>query len=177
MPAAETLGLRKGMAIFMKSGNVILAVAGAIFRVVVAIGVVFVIYKGALLCYDYGYRIFTEPAMSSGEGRQVTVAITEDMSASEIGKLFENKGLVRDSKLFVLQYYLSEFRAGVGAGVFELSTSMTVEEMMEAMVVKEDEGAAPVLPNSPAGSSGSGTGGAADSSDEGSDSAEDSSGE
>ena len=61
----------------MKSGNVILAVVGAIIRVVVTIGVVFVIYKGALLCYDYGYRIFTEPAMTSGDGRQVTVAITE----------------------------------------------------------------------------------------------------
>ena len=152
----------------MKSGNVILAVVGAIIRVVVTIGVVFVIYKGALLCYDYGYRIFTEPAMTSGDGRQVTVAITENMSVSEIGKLFESKGLVRDSKLFILQYYLSEFRADVGAGVFELSTSMTVEEMMEAMVVKEDEGAA-------AGSSGSGAGGAEDSSDEESESSEDSS--
>ncbi len=148
--------MRKGKAIVMKSGNVILAVVGAIFRVVVTIGVVFVIYKGALLCYDYGYRIFTEPAMTSGDGRQVTVAITENMSVSEIGKLFESKGLVRDSKLFILQYYLSEFRADVGAGVFELSTSMTVEEMMEAMVVKEDEGASAGSPNSAAGSSGSG---------------------
>ena len=167
--------MRKGKAIVMKSGNVILAVVGAIFRVVVTIGVVFVIYKGALLCYDYGYRIFTEPAMSSGDGRQVTVAITENMSVSEIGKLFESKGLVRDSKLFILQYYLSEFRADVGAGVFELSTSMTVEEMMEAMVVKEDEGAAAGSPNSTAGSSCSGAGGAEDSSDEESESSEDSS--
>lgn len=177
VPAAEIFRLRKGMAIIMKSGNVILAVVGAILRVVVAIGVVFVIYKGALLCYDYGYRIFTEPAMSSGEGRKVTVAITEDMSASEIGKLLENKGLVRDSKLFILQYYLSEFRADVGAGVFELSTSMTVEEMMEAMVVKEDEGAAAGSPGSAAGSSSGGSGDAAGNPAEESDSAETSSGE
>ena len=113
--------------------------------------------------------------MTSGDGRQVTVAITENMSVSEIGKLFESKGLVRDSKLFILQYYLSEFRADVGAGVFELSTSMTVEEMMEAMVVKEDEGASAGSPNSAAGSSGSGAGGAEDSSDEESESSEDSS--
>lgn len=123
----------------MKSGNIVVAVLGAIFRVVVAVLAVFVIYRGAVTCYNYGYRIFTEPAVSSGEGRTVTVAITESMSASEIGELFESKGLVRDAGLFTLQYYLSEFKADVKPGVFELSTSMTAEEMMEAMTVVETE--------------------------------------
>lgn len=123
----------------MKPGNVIISVVGAIFRMAVIVFAVYAIYRGALLCYDYGYRIFTEPAVSSGEGRTVTVAITEDMSASEIGQLLENKGLIRDAKLFVLQYYLSEYRKDVKPGIFELSTSMTVEEMMAAMV-PEDSG-------------------------------------
>ena len=117
----------------MKVGSVIAAVLGAILRVVVAVAAVYVIYRGALLCYDYGYRIFTEPAVSSGEGRTVTVAITQEMSPADIGRLFESKGLVRDGRLFMLQYYLSEFREDVGPGIFELSTSMTAEEMMEAM--------------------------------------------
>lgn len=123
----------------MKPGNMIIAVVGAIVRMAVIVFAVYVIYRGALLCYDYGYRIFTEPAISSGEGRTVTVAITEGMSASEIGHLLENKGLIRDAKLFVLQYYLSEYRKDVRPGVFELNTSMTVEEMMAAMVPEEDE--------------------------------------
>ncbi len=124
----------------MKPGNVIISVVGAVFRMAVIVFAVYVIYRGALICYDYGYRIFTEPAVSSGEGRTVTVAITEGMSASEIGHLLENKGLIRDAKLFVLQYYLSEYRKDVRPGVFELNTSMTVEEMMAAMVPEEDEG-------------------------------------
>lgn len=124
----------------MKSGNIIAAVFGVIFRVVVAILVVYAVYRGAVICYDYGYRIFTEPAMTVGEGRTITVAVTEDMSALDIGKLFESKGLIRDSRLFVLQYYLSEFRKEVGPGTFELSTSMTVEEMMEAMTVSPEDG-------------------------------------
>ena len=123
----------------MKAGSVIGAVLGAIFRVVVAVFAVYVIYQGALLCYDYGYRIFTEPAVSPGEGRTVTVAITEDMSPADIGRLFESRGLVRDGRLFTIQYYLSEFRKDVGPGIFELSTSMTAEEMMEAMVVSTDD--------------------------------------
>ena len=123
----------------MKTGNMVVAVFGAIFRVVVTILLIFLIYRGAMLCYDYGYRIFTEPAVSSGEGRTVTVAVTESMSPSDIGKLFESKGLVRDARLFTLQYYLSEFKADVKPGVCELRTSMTSEEMMEAMTVTEEK--------------------------------------
>lgn len=122
----------------MKPVNVIISVVGAICRVAIIILAVYVIYQGALKCYDYGYRIFTEPAVSSGEGRTVTVAVTEDMSASDIGHLLENKGLIRDSKLFVLQYYLSEYREDVKPGIFELNTSMTVEEMMETMTLTEE---------------------------------------
>lgn len=123
----------------MKVLNIISAVAGAIFRLVTAIAVVYLIYQGAGICYDYGYRIFTEPAISAGEGRTVTVTITEKMSPMEIGELFESRGLVRDAKLFAMQYYLSEYRKEVGAGTFELSTAMNAEEMMAAMVVVKDE--------------------------------------
>lgn len=123
----------------MKATSIIAAVTGAIFRVVMAVAIVYLIYRGAGICYDYGYRIFTEPAMSAGEGRTVTVTVSPDMSVSDIGKLFESRGLVRDAKLFILQYYLSEYRADVGPGTFDLSTSMTVEEMMQAMVVEDEE--------------------------------------
>ena len=130
----------------MKVSSVIGAVLGAIFRVVVVIAAAYYIYQGALMAYDYGYRIFTEPAISSGEGRKITVTITSDMSPSDIGELFENRGLVRDGKLFVLQYYLSEFRKDVKTGTFELSTAMTAEEMMEVMASsQEDEANADVL--------------------------------
>ena len=107
--------------------------------VVVVVVVIFMIFRGTEICYDYGYRIFTEPAISAGEGRTVTVTITEKMSPMEIGELFESRGLVRDAKLFTMQYYLSEYRKEVGAGTFELSTAMNAEEMMAAMVVVKDE--------------------------------------
>ena len=123
----------------MKSANVVGAVAGAIIRVVVAILVVYFVYRGSVICYDYGYRIFTEPAMTTGDGRVVTVTVTADMSASDIGKLFESRGLVRDARLFTLQYYLSEYVKDVKPGVFELSTSMTAEEMMAVMAAPGEE--------------------------------------
>ena len=118
----------------MNSGNIVSAVFGSILKVVVTIMVVLVVYKGATTCYDYGYRIFTEPAMSTGEGRTVSVTITKDMPATEMAEMFYAKGLIRDENLFVLQYYLSAYRADLVAGEYEVSTAMTVEEMLESMV-------------------------------------------
>lgn len=103
--------------------------------------IIMLIYRGAIMAYDYGYRVFEEPPISVGEGRVISVTITEDMSPGEMGQLFLSKGLIRDDRLFVVQYYLSEFRKELKTGDFELSTAMTVEEMMEAMAdaAKEPE--------------------------------------
>lgn len=118
----------------MKSGNIAGAVIGTILKVVVVIVVVLFIYRGVMVCYDYGYRIFTEPAMTTGEGRAVTITVKPDMSAMEIGELMKSKGLTRDAKLFALQYLFSEYKEDVVPGTFEVKTSMTAEEIMQAMV-------------------------------------------
>lgn len=117
----------------MESGKLISAVLGMILKVVVTILVIYFIYTGAIFCYDYGYRIFTEPAVSAGEGRQVTVTLTDDMSATEIGEAFAQKGLTKDARLLALQYLFSEFRKEITPGVYEVNTSMTAEEMFEAI--------------------------------------------
>lgn len=124
----------------MKPMNIVAAVVGTVLRVVVTILVVYCIYRGAILCYNYGYRVFAEPAMTTGEGRTVTVTVTEDMSPLDIGKLFESKGLVRDAKLFMLQYYFSEYFKDVKPGTFELSNRMTAEEMMGVMASGSGDG-------------------------------------
>ena len=97
----------------MKAANLAGAVLGAILKVAFAVIVVYLVYTGASTCYDYGYRIFTEPAISSGEGRKITVTLTSDM--------------------FALQYLLSEYKKDWKPGTYELSTAMTAEEMMEVM--------------------------------------------
>lgn len=75
----------------MKAANLAGAVLGAILKVVFVVIVVYMVYTGVSKCYDYGYRIFTEPAVSSGEGRKVTVTLTSDMSATEIGTDYAGK--------------------------------------------------------------------------------------
>ena len=112
----------------MKAANLAGAVLGTILKVVFAVVVIYLVYTGASTCYDYGYRIFTEPAVSAGEGRKITVTLTSDMSATEIGTVMQEKGLVRDGRLFALQY-----KKDWKPGTYELSTAMTAEEMMEVM--------------------------------------------
>ena len=123
----------------MKGLDVAASVFGAIWRVVVIVLAVFVIYRGSSICYDYGYRIYTEPAVETGEGKMVTVTITPAMTPKDIGELLEKKGLIKDGTLFIFQYYLSEFVKDVNPGTFELSTAMTAEEMMEVMAQKPAE--------------------------------------
>jgi len=73
----------------MKAANLAGAVLGTILKVVFVVVVIYLVYTGASTCYDYGYRIFTEPAVSAGEGRKITVTLTSDMSATEIGTVMQ----------------------------------------------------------------------------------------
>ncbi|MDR0948920.1 MAG: endolytic transglycosylase MltG [Lachnospiraceae bacterium] len=125
----------------MKISHLVGAVCGIILKIAVLIFVAMFVYRGAILAYDYGYRIFTEPAVSLGEGREVTVAVTKSMTPIEIGRLLEEKGLVRDARLFALQYLLSEYGDDLGEGVFTLNTAMTADEMLKIIAeqsVKEE---------------------------------------
>ncbi len=123
----------------MKAARFLLWILDIAIKVILAVLVLNLLYRGAMLGYSYGYRIFTEPAVSSGSGRNVSVTITEEMSAKDIANLFYEKGLTEDSFLFFLQYYCSEYREDLVPGTYTLSTTMTAEEMFEAMTLTEDE--------------------------------------
>lgn len=123
----------------MNRKEVVLTICETVIKIAIAAVLVMVIYRGALIAYEYGYRIFEEPAMTTGEGRDVVVIIPEGMSAKEMGELLYMKGLIRDEKLFQIQYFLSEFKEDLLPGTFTLSTAMQVEEMLKTMTVKPAE--------------------------------------
>ena len=124
----------------METKELVASLTGTVVKLVIIVGVIFLIYTGATTCYNYGYRIFTEPAMTTEENAKIVeVTIGKNVSAKDMGEGFEKVGLIRDSKLFILQYYFSEFRKDIQPGTYQLSTAMTVEEMMEAMTITEEE--------------------------------------
>ncbi|MBO4882767.1 MAG: hypothetical protein J5570_04590 [Lachnospiraceae bacterium] len=116
-----------------------LSVLDVVFRVALWVIIIYFVIKGATKCYNLGYRVFTEePIASEGYGKEVVVEIPVDFNAKELGELFESKGLSRDSILFALQYYASEYREGVKGGTYTLSTEMTAEEMFERISAENE---------------------------------------
>lgn len=119
----------------MKAAKIFLTIVGAALRVFLLLAAVYIIYNGATICYNYGYRIFTEPAVAADpqHAKEETVVITAKMKPLDIGNLLESKGLINDAKLFALQFYASEYREDFKPGTYTLSSAMTAEDMMERM--------------------------------------------
>lgn len=117
----------------MNSKEIVGSVFGMAFKIIAAVLIIMFVYKYAFLAYDYGYRLFGEKPITSGEGRTVTVTIPEGVDAKKVGEILETKGLIRDSQLFVLQELLSDYHGAILPGEFELNTSMTAEEMLAVL--------------------------------------------
>ncbi len=124
----------------MKTKDLVGTVLGTVIKFVIIIAVILLVYGGATTCYDYGYRIFMEEPMAPEDFAQtVEVTIDSSVTPKQMGEMLLKKGLIRDEKLFILQFYLSEFRKDIKPGTYELSTAMTVEEMMEVMSTEPEE--------------------------------------
>ena len=123
----------------MKIGKAILSVLAILCRILICLFLILMIYRLAFKAYDFGYRVFAEPAVAEGTGIDVVVQIPLGSDASEIGKILKNAGLINDDKLFVAQELLSEYHGKLEPGTYSLNTSMTAEEMMAAMSPATEE--------------------------------------
>ena len=117
----------------MNSKEIVGSVFAVALKIIIAVILIMLVYKYAVQAYEYGYRIFGEPAMTTGEGRTVTITVNEGDSVKKIAQTLETNGLIRDTKLFELQEKVSEYKNMLQPGVYELNTSMTAEEMMVVM--------------------------------------------
>ena len=109
-----------------------------IVKVVLFAFIIMYILRMSTAAYDYGYRVFVEPPISGGEGRIISIYIEEKDSARDVGKMLQDKGLIRDANLFWIQEFLSEYHGKIRTGVYDLNTSMTTQEML-AVIAEEPE--------------------------------------
>ncbi len=123
----------------MGGKQIVGAVVGTVAKVVIAAVALMFIYRYSIMAYEYGYRIFGEEAVDAEPGRDVSIEIRDGDSAAQIGELMEQKGLIRDAKLFVIQEKLSGPEDGIAPGVYELNTAMTIEEMLEILSKSGEE--------------------------------------
>ena len=77
----------------MNSKEVVISIFSTVFKVVLAIIIVMLVYKWSMTAYEYGQRVFNEPPMSAGSGRTITFVVKEGDTAKEIGTNLEKSGL------------------------------------------------------------------------------------
>lgn len=127
----------------MSPRKVAWAIVKTIFGVVIAAVIMMLVYRFALEAHDFGYRIFAEEPVSPEPGLTISVAIVEGKSAMDIGKILEEKKLIRNAYLFYLQEFFSSYHKQLQPGIYELNTAMTPEQMMAVMAANtgssEDE--------------------------------------
>ena len=111
----------------------IVTVVETILKVVVLAVAIIYIFKGISVAYDFGYRVFADEPVSANNPRVISVAISESQDINDIAEMLEEKGLIEDSKLFVVQELLSAYHNEIKPGIYDLSTGMTATEMLRIM--------------------------------------------
>ena len=122
----------------MNIKNLALGFMGFIIRASILAIAILVIFRTGQKAYDFGFRIFTEEAMSPAPGRDVAVTIVQGDSTMDVGKMLEEKGLIRDYKLFYVQKKCSVYDDDIKPGFYTLNTSMTAEDMFAIIAGKKD---------------------------------------
>ena len=118
---------------YMNAKYLVITVVETIIKVVVIAAVMVFVFRGATKAYDFGYRVFADEPVSVSGGRTITVGIAEGASVKEIAQMLEEKGLIEDAKLFVVQELLSAYHGEILPGIYDLSTDMTAEQMLAIM--------------------------------------------
>lgn len=109
------------------------------FSILVLLVVFIGAFKASTFCYEFGYRIFSETPVAKEPGMDIIISIDKDDTIADISKELEKKGLIRDSWLFVGQYYLSAYVDELLTGNHTLNTSMTAKEMMVVMSTPSED--------------------------------------
>ena len=117
-------------------------VIGSISLRVVIIAILAIVFVYAVIrAYDFGYSIFTVKETEEGDGMDVLVTITEDMTTSDIADLLVKKKLIDDASIFRIQVMLfTSEKYVILPGTYTLNTKMSPQEMIQRMVgVKETD--------------------------------------
>lgn len=113
---------------------------GDIIKVVLIVVVILFCVSMSRDAYEVGYSIFYEEAVDEeGEGEEIEVTITEDMSVSQIGSMLEAYGLLLDGSVFEYQELFSSSHGQIVPGTYTLSTDMTPSEIISALAENYEE--------------------------------------
>lgn len=116
----------------MKARKIVFRIIRISISVLIVVIILMVFVSIGKKAYDFGYRIFTETAVDEEPGKDVVVLVRSDMGKRDVAEMLEEKGLVNDKWLFLIQYRLTDFDT-IAPGTYTLNTAMTVHDMAAAM--------------------------------------------
>lgn len=123
----------------MSAKKIVTTIISVSIEVIFAALIIIVIYNGGLKAYSFGFSVFAEQPIASEPGRDINVTIDSNLSAYELGELLEEKGLIRDARVFYIQMKLMSVDGEVKSGRYTLNTSMTAEDMIQAITADPEE--------------------------------------
>ena len=105
----------------------------SIIKLAVYIAIAYLVIEICKSAFSFGYAVFYQKPVAENYGKEITVEIPEEASASDIGKILEEAGLIRDSRVFVLQEFFSNYHDKIQPGTYVLNTEQTADEMIVIM--------------------------------------------
>ena len=108
-----------------------MAVIGISGRIVFYVLVAVLLITGAKKGYAFGHSIFYAPGIDKAPGVEKTVTLDGTESVSEVGKLLEDIGLIRDHNAFSIQAICYGYETL--EGTWKLNTSLSSKEIIDLL--------------------------------------------
>ena len=105
-----------------------------VIHVGVYILVIFLFIKAATLAYDFSYQVFGDPAMSKYNQETVRIDVPEGTTVKEVAKTLEDNDLI--ILISVLRMKLAKLSDSIQPGTYDLSQTMTADDIVLALTTK-----------------------------------------
>ena len=116
--------------------KVILGFLELCVHVIIYAFVIFLVYRAAVFAYDYSYNVFGDPVVSKYDTQTVTVVVEDGESAAQVARKLKSAGLIKYESAFVIRVRLEEVGDKIMPGTFELSPSMSTEEILHILTTE-----------------------------------------
>ncbi len=126
----------------MELKQVVSAIFGMMFRLLITIIMILMVYQLSTEAYSFGYLVFADIPKDMSPGFTKTVTISEGTGEWALAQSLQEEGIVEDAKVFYVQIMLSEHKDDWKPGIYELNTSMHSGEIiatLAGMIEEEDD--------------------------------------
>jgi len=123
----------------MKTSKIVLKIFSGTGSILIIILLIFGVFTVGTIVYDFGYRIFAEESIDVVDGKEISVQVVKGMSGKELAEILKEKGLIRQTFLFQVQYRISDFNGKIKPGLYTLNTTMTPETIIETLSTVVEE--------------------------------------